>query len=90
MEETAAYANNHQGAAQPAAIAPLSKFEERKTKEKSRKVNTVTKFFTPSAKTPPKKGRIHVYEIGFTVYSVFSTITGGMSRSKPPLHPFSA
>lgn len=58
MEETAAYANNHQGAAQPAAIAPLSKFEERKTKEKSRKVNTVTKFFTPSAKTPPKKDSV--------------------------------
>ncbi|XP_064830755.1 rab5 GDP/GTP exchange factor-like isoform X2 [Oncorhynchus masou masou] len=55
-EEAAAYANNHQGAAQPQpAIAPFSKFEERKTKEKSRKVNTMTKFFTPSTKTPPKK-----------------------------------
>lgn len=70
MEETAAYANNHQGAAQPTAIAPLSKFEERKTKEKSRKVNTMTKFFTPSAKTPPKKGRVQVFEIGFIVFSL--------------------
>ncbi|XP_020358696.1 RAB guanine nucleotide exchange factor (GEF) 1, like isoform X2 [Oncorhynchus kisutch] len=59
MEEEAAYANNHQGAAQSQpAIAPFSKFEERKTKEKSRKVNTVTKFFTPSARTPPKKDSV--------------------------------
>ncbi|XP_010897260.2 RAB guanine nucleotide exchange factor (GEF) 1, like [Esox lucius] len=62
-EEEAAYASSHQGAAQPRslpqhAIAPFSKFEERKTKEKSRKVNTVTKFFTPSAKTPPKKDSV--------------------------------
>lgn len=70
-EEEAAYANNHQGATQPQpAIAPFSKFEERKTKEKSRKVNTVTKFFTPSAKTPPKKGRVQVFEIGFIVFSL--------------------
>ncbi|XP_064840751.1 RAB guanine nucleotide exchange factor (GEF) 1, like isoform X1 [Oncorhynchus masou masou] len=59
MEEEAAYAINHQGAAQSQpAIAPFSKFEERKTKEKSRKINTVTKFFTPSAKTPPKKDSV--------------------------------
>ncbi|XP_024298483.1 rab5 GDP/GTP exchange factor isoform X1 [Oncorhynchus tshawytscha] len=59
MEEEAAYANNHQGAAQSQpAIAPFSKFEERKTKEKSRKVNTVTKFFSPSARTPPKKDSV--------------------------------
>lgn len=55
-EEEEAYASRHQKPqpSQP-AIAPFSKFEERKTKEKSSKVNTVTKFFTPSSKTPPKK-----------------------------------
>ncbi|KAL0973082.1 hypothetical protein UPYG_G00198700 [Umbra pygmaea] len=59
-EEEAAYASSQQGASQPQpkpqhAIAPFSKFEERKTKEKSRKVHTMSKFFTTSAKTPPKK-----------------------------------
>ncbi|CAL9684047.1 unnamed protein product [Knipowitschia caucasica] len=55
-EEEAAYASRHQKPPQSQpAITPFSKFEERKTKEKSSKVNTVTKFFTPSTKTPPKK-----------------------------------
>lgn len=54
-EEEEAYASRHQKA-QSQPITPFSKFEERKTKEKYSKVNTVTKFFTPSSKTPPKKG----------------------------------
>ncbi|XP_075996612.1 rab5 GDP/GTP exchange factor-like [Genypterus blacodes] len=54
-EEQEAYASRTQKARPQPAIAPFSKFEERKTKEKSSKVNTVTKFFTPSTKTPPKK-----------------------------------
>lgn len=55
-EEEEAYASRHQKPPQSQpAITPFSKFEERKTKEKSSKVNTVTKFFTPSSKTPPKK-----------------------------------
>ncbi|XP_034024197.1 RAB guanine nucleotide exchange factor (GEF) 1, like isoform X2 [Thalassophryne amazonica] len=54
-EEEEAYANRHQKSQPQPAITSFSKFEERKTKEKSSKVNTVTKFFTPSAKTPPKK-----------------------------------
>lgn len=53
-EEEEAYASRHQKA-QSQPITPFSKFEERKTKEKYSKVNTVTKFFTPSSKTPPKK-----------------------------------
>uniref|UniRef100_A0A673WGT4 RAB guanine nucleotide exchange factor (GEF) 1 n=1 Tax=Salmo trutta TaxID=8032 RepID=A0A673WGT4_SALTR len=44
-EEEAAYAS----------LAPFSKFEERKTNEKTRKVTTVKKFFSPSSRTAPKK-----------------------------------
>lgn len=55
-EEEEAYASRHQKAQSQSTITPFSKFEERKTKEKSSKVHTVTKFFTPSTKTPPKKG----------------------------------
>ncbi|XP_077421702.1 RAB guanine nucleotide exchange factor (GEF) 1, like isoform X2 [Vanacampus margaritifer] len=54
-EEEEAYASRHQKTQPQPAVAPFSKFEERKTKEKSSKVNTVTKFFTPSIKIPPKK-----------------------------------
>uniref|UniRef100_A0A8D0AAM4 RAB guanine nucleotide exchange factor (GEF) 1, like n=1 Tax=Sander lucioperca TaxID=283035 RepID=A0A8D0AAM4_SANLU len=53
-EEEEAYSKHQKAQSQP-TITPFSKFEERKTKEKSSKVNTVTKFFTPSTKTPPKK-----------------------------------
>ncbi|KAG9351870.1 hypothetical protein JZ751_023121, partial [Albula glossodonta] len=57
-EEEAAYASI-QGAqshsqAQP-SLAPFSKFEEKKTNEKTRKVTTVKKFFSPSSRTAPKK-----------------------------------
>ncbi|KAM3868558.1 rab5 GDP/GTP exchange factor isoform 3-T3 [Diretmus argenteus] len=63
-EEEAAYASI-QGAqstppqAQPgqASLGPFSKFEEKKTNEKMRKVTTVKKFFSPSSRTAPKKGR---------------------------------
>lgn len=58
-EEQEAYASRHQKVRSQPAITPFSKFEERKTKEKSSKVNTVTKFFTPSTKTPPKRGTYH-------------------------------
>ncbi|KAJ0063712.1 hypothetical protein NL108_006650, partial [Boleophthalmus pectinirostris] len=54
-EEEEAYATRRKPPQSQPAITPFSKFEERKTKEKSSKVNTVTKFFTPSTKTPPKK-----------------------------------
>lgn len=54
-EEEEAYASRHQKTQSQSANTPFSKFEERKTKEKSSKVQTVTKFFTPSSKTPPKK-----------------------------------
>ncbi|XP_061829035.1 rab5 GDP/GTP exchange factor-like [Nerophis lumbriciformis] len=54
-EEEEAYASRHQTPPSQPAVNTFSKFEERKTKEKSSKVNTVTKFFTPSIKTPPKK-----------------------------------
>ncbi|KAM3868561.1 rab5 GDP/GTP exchange factor isoform 6-T6 [Diretmus argenteus] len=61
-EEEAAYASI-QGAqstppqAQPgqASLGPFSKFEEKKTNEKMRKVTTVKKFFSPSSRTAPKK-----------------------------------
>uniref|UniRef100_H2LPD6 RAB guanine nucleotide exchange factor (GEF) 1, like n=1 Tax=Oryzias latipes TaxID=8090 RepID=H2LPD6_ORYLA len=54
-EEEEAYANRQQKSQPQAAVTPFNKFEERKNKEKSSKVHTVTKFFTPSTKTPPKK-----------------------------------
>ncbi|KAG8001965.1 Rab5 GDP/GTP exchange factor [Nibea albiflora] len=54
-EEEEAYASRHQKTQPQSNVTPFSKFEERKTKEKSSKVHTVTKFFTPSTKTPPKK-----------------------------------
>ncbi|XP_075878574.1 rab5 GDP/GTP exchange factor [Nelusetta ayraudi] len=68
-EEEAAYASTHgtqtQAHSQPAAVphlqpshaslGPFSKFEEKKTNEKMRKVTTVKKFFSPSSRTPPKK-----------------------------------
>lgn len=68
-EEEAAYASSHGAqtqshsqstAPQPhpghASLGPFSKFEEKKTNEKTRKVTTVKKFFSPSSRTPPKKG----------------------------------
>lgn len=64
-EEEAAYASIQGAQSQPpsqpqaqpqASLAPFSKFEERKTNEKTRKVTTVKKFFSPSSRTAPKKG----------------------------------
>uniref|UniRef100_A0A673WGC9 RAB guanine nucleotide exchange factor (GEF) 1 n=1 Tax=Salmo trutta TaxID=8032 RepID=A0A673WGC9_SALTR len=49
-EEEVAYAS-----IQGASLAPFSKFEEKKTNEKTRKVTTVKKFFSPSSRTAPKK-----------------------------------
>ncbi|XP_043996437.1 rab5 GDP/GTP exchange factor isoform X1 [Gambusia affinis] len=58
-EEEEAYASSHvaHGPAAPghAALAPFSKFEEKKTNEKTRKVTTVKKFFSPSSRTTAKK-----------------------------------
>ncbi|XP_028323343.1 rab5 GDP/GTP exchange factor [Gouania willdenowi] len=67
-EEEAAYASiqgaqsqSHSAAAtsqQPqahASLTPFSKFEEKKTNEKTRKVTTVKKFFSPSSRTAAKK-----------------------------------
>ncbi|XP_069001870.1 rab5 GDP/GTP exchange factor [Embiotoca jacksoni] len=69
-EEEAAYASSHgsqnqtqnqtQSTAphQPpglASLGPFSKFEEKKTNEKTRKVTTVKKFFSPSSRTASKK-----------------------------------
>uniref|UniRef100_A0A3Q3BP04 RAB guanine nucleotide exchange factor (GEF) 1, like n=1 Tax=Kryptolebias marmoratus TaxID=37003 RepID=A0A3Q3BP04_KRYMA len=55
-EEEEAYASRHQKTQSQPQITPANKYEERKTREKSSKVTTVTKFFTPSSKTPPRKG----------------------------------
>uniref|UniRef100_A0A3P8WLI0 RAB guanine nucleotide exchange factor (GEF) 1 n=1 Tax=Cynoglossus semilaevis TaxID=244447 RepID=A0A3P8WLI0_CYNSE len=52
-EEEAAYASSH--GVQTQSHGPFSKFEEKKTNEKTRKVTTVKKFFSPSSRTPPKK-----------------------------------
>lgn len=65
-EEEAAYASSHGSQAQPppqstnpqpghASLGPFSKFEEKKTNEKTRKVTTVKKFFSPSSRSAPKK-----------------------------------
>ncbi|XP_017280274.1 rab5 GDP/GTP exchange factor [Kryptolebias marmoratus] len=54
-EEEEAYASRHQKTQSQPQITPANKYEERKTREKSSKVTTVTKFFTPSSKTPPRK-----------------------------------
>uniref|UniRef100_A0A3Q3B923 RAB guanine nucleotide exchange factor (GEF) 1 n=1 Tax=Kryptolebias marmoratus TaxID=37003 RepID=A0A3Q3B923_KRYMA len=55
-EEEAAYASSH-GQQHPghASLGPFSKFEEKKTNEKTRKVTTVKKFFSPSSRTASKK-----------------------------------
>ncbi|MEQ2203148.1 hypothetical protein XENOCAPTIV_025488, partial [Xenoophorus captivus] len=59
-EEEEAYASSHavhsQSPAGHASLAPFSKFEEKKTNEKTRKVTTVKKFFSPSSRTASKKG----------------------------------
>lgn len=68
-EEEAAYAISHgsqaQAQAQAAAsqthpalpsLGPFSKFEEKKTNEKTRKVTTVKKFFSTSSSRTSKKG----------------------------------
>ncbi|XP_062869940.1 rab5 GDP/GTP exchange factor isoform X1 [Trichomycterus rosablanca] len=55
-EEDAAYASSHGPQSQP-SLAPFSKFEEKKTNEKTRKVTTVKKFFSPSSRTATKKER---------------------------------
>ncbi|XP_044077624.1 rab5 GDP/GTP exchange factor isoform X1 [Siniperca chuatsi] len=67
-EEEAAYASSHGAQTQPhsqstapqphpghASLGPFSKFEEKKTNEKTRKVTTVKKFFSPSSRTATKK-----------------------------------
>ncbi|XP_061558004.1 rab5 GDP/GTP exchange factor isoform X1 [Phycodurus eques] len=65
-EEAAAYASSHGAPAQAQATPPpshpsqsslgaFSKFEEKKTNEKTRKVTTVKKFFSPSSRTASKK-----------------------------------
>ncbi|XP_066551251.1 rab5 GDP/GTP exchange factor isoform X2 [Amia ocellicauda] len=53
-EEEAAYASS-QGAQSQPSLTTFSKFEEKKTNEKTRKVTTVKKFFSPSSRTGPKK-----------------------------------
>uniref|UniRef100_A0A671L9X8 Rab5 GDP/GTP exchange factor-like n=1 Tax=Sinocyclocheilus anshuiensis TaxID=1608454 RepID=A0A671L9X8_9TELE len=62
-EEEAAYVSSHSSSqTQPPqshsqhSLATFSKFEEKKTNEKTRKVTTVKKFFSPSSRTAPKKG----------------------------------
>lgn len=56
-EEEAAYASSQGAQSHPQpSMAPFSKFEEKKTNEKTRKVTTVKKFFSPSSRTAPKKG----------------------------------
>ncbi|CAJ1063430.1 rab5 GDP/GTP exchange factor [Xyrichtys novacula] len=67
-EEEAAYASSHGAQTQShtqstapqthpghTSLGPFSKFEEKKTNEKTRKVTTVKKFFSPSSRTAPKK-----------------------------------
>ncbi|KAA8586532.1 hypothetical protein FQN60_000368 [Etheostoma spectabile] len=63
-EEEAAYASSQGSQTQstaappqpgPASLGPFSKFEEKKTNEKTRKVTTVKKFFSPSSRTATKK-----------------------------------
>uniref|UniRef100_A0A8C5LUS3 RAB guanine nucleotide exchange factor 1 n=1 Tax=Leptobrachium leishanense TaxID=445787 RepID=A0A8C5LUS3_9ANUR len=53
-EEEAAYASS-QGAQGGQSSLTFSKFEEKKSNEKTRKVTTVKKFFTGSSKNLPKK-----------------------------------
>ncbi|XP_047462873.1 rab5 GDP/GTP exchange factor isoform X1 [Mugil cephalus] len=66
-EEEAAYASSHGAQSQStapqqqqqhpgaASLGAFSKFEEKKTNEKTRKVTTVKKFFSPSSRTAAKK-----------------------------------
>ncbi|XP_041864398.1 rab5 GDP/GTP exchange factor isoform X2 [Melanotaenia boesemani] len=63
-EEEAAYASSHGAHSQAntpqqhpghTSLGPFSKFEEKKTNEKTRKVTTVKKFFSPSSRTASKK-----------------------------------
>ncbi|KAF3840687.1 hypothetical protein F7725_006549 [Dissostichus mawsoni] len=67
IQDDWALAANHGSQAQPppqssnpqpghASLGPFSKFEEKKTNEKTRKVTTVKKFFSPSSRSAPKKG----------------------------------
>ncbi|MGH0134320.1 UNVERIFIED_CONTAM: hypothetical protein FKN15_051722 [Acipenser sinensis] len=53
-EEEAAYASS-QGAQSQPSLTPFSKFEEKKSNEKTRKVTTVKKFFSPSSRIRSKK-----------------------------------
>ncbi|XP_058857409.1 rab5 GDP/GTP exchange factor-like isoform X2 [Acipenser ruthenus] len=53
-EEEAAYASS-QGAQSQPSLTPFSKFEEKKSNEKTRKVTTVKKFFSPSSRIGSKK-----------------------------------
>ncbi|XP_028937756.1 rab5 GDP/GTP exchange factor isoform X1 [Ornithorhynchus anatinus] len=56
-EEEEAYASSH--SSQGAQSLTFSKFEEKKTNEKTRKVTTVKKFFSASSRGGPKKAEIH-------------------------------
>lgn len=53
-EEEEAYASSQ--STQGAQSLTFSKFEEKKTNEKTRKVTTVKKFFTASSRAGAKKG----------------------------------
>uniref|UniRef100_A0A4W3JK34 RAB guanine nucleotide exchange factor (GEF) 1 n=1 Tax=Callorhinchus milii TaxID=7868 RepID=A0A4W3JK34_CALMI len=56
-EEEAAYASS-----QGAPSLTFSKFEEKKTNETKRKVQTVKKFFSPSSRGAQKKGNyLHLF-----------------------------
>ncbi|XP_043355542.1 rab5 GDP/GTP exchange factor isoform X1 [Dermochelys coriacea] len=56
-EEEEAYASSQ--STQGAQSLTFSKFEEKKTNEKTRKVTTVKKFFSASSRTGAKKAEIH-------------------------------
>ncbi|XP_048838412.1 rab5 GDP/GTP exchange factor-like [Brienomyrus brachyistius] len=55
-EEDAAAYSVQRPTPKPPSLAHFSKFEEKKTNEKARKVNTVKKFFSPSSRAASKKG----------------------------------
>lgn len=97
-EEEAAYASSHGAqshsqstAPQPhpahASLGPFSKFEEKKTNEKTRKVTTVKKFFSPSSRTASKKGmtvvKLELFPVCYAFWCLLSS--SQLQHIKPQL-----
>ncbi|KAJ3589049.1 hypothetical protein NHX12_009897 [Muraenolepis orangiensis] len=91
IQEDWALAEKLQREEEGASLAPFSKFEEKKTNEKMRKVTTVKKFFSSSTRHGPQKSCSVVTfvfpSIACTLRSLCILISMQHTRALPPSLP---